>query len=55
MGNNYLSMHQGIFAPVRLVTKFNKKYGLSHRDISMIKDSPTMAHILTFLDAALLM
>lgn len=50
MGNNYLNMQQDVFAPVRLAADFNKKYGLLHKDKSMIKDSPTMAHMLTFLD-----
>lgn len=50
MGNNYLSMPMDVFAPVRLTADFNKKYGLSHKDKNMIKDSPVMAHMVTLLE-----
>jgi hypothetical protein len=50
MGNNYLTMQLDAFEPVRLAAKFNRQRALSQKDKNMIKDSPTMAYMLAFLD-----
>jgi hypothetical protein len=51
MGNNYLTMQLDVFEPVRLTANFNDQHGLlSKNDKNMIKDSPTMAYMFTFLD-----
>jgi hypothetical protein len=50
MGDSYLTMQLDAFAPVRLVADFNRQHGISQKDKTMIRDSPTMAHLLAFLD-----
>jgi len=50
MGNNYLTMQSDVFASVRLVADFNKKHGLASKYKNLIRDSPTMAYMLTLFD-----
>lgn len=50
MEDNYLHMQLDAFAPIRLAADFNKAHGLSQKDKDLVKNAPTMGHMMALFD-----